>query len=109
MRVSESLFCLPNSFGALLLKFPYRLYFFGALKTSASGNKSVMKLPVLVTRTLVERRFPHDDDDDEDGPGGSSGQGKSLIVSFLSSSRNFYLLVLLQASGMVVVYRCSCS
>lgn len=109
MRVSESLFWLPNSFGALLLKFPCRLYFFGALQTSASGNKSVMKLPVLVTRALIEREFHHDDDDDEDGPGGSSGQGKSLIVSFLSSFRNFHLLVLLQASEMVVIYRCSCS
>ncbi|RPB11363.1 hypothetical protein P167DRAFT_546428 [Morchella conica CCBAS932] len=40
-----------------------------------------MKLPVLVTRALIEREFHHDDDDDEDGPGGSSGQGKSLIVA----------------------------
>lgn len=68
-----------------------------------------MKLPVLVTRALIERRFGHDDDDDEDGPGGSSGQGKSLIVSFLSSFRNFHLFVFPQASGMVVIYRCSCS
>lgn len=69
-----------------------------------------MKLPVLVARALIEKRFSHGDDgDEEDGPGGSSGQGKSLIVSSLSSFRNSLPFGLLRASGMVVICRCSYS
>lgn len=40
----------------------------------------MMKLPVLVTRALIEKRFP-DQEDGPGGPGGPGGQGKSLIVA----------------------------